>query len=289
MPNRRANVCLLIALMFASATSMRSQGKPLTVVFSVTDKKGQPAADLKASDVKVREDGKEQAVTAVTNVIESPLAVTFLVDTGASRLSVPNYWQAEAAGFFTAALRPGKDKGAVFHFRNVLAPTQDLTGDTGALATALKQNESSGGSALYNALIVTAGSLEKTDARRAIVLISDGDDNGSRATPTDAIAKLRDANVVVYPIIVKSDRVMPPDSAGNFIKDVADQTGGTLYTITSAKEAQKVFGEIRQALGSQYQLQYQSGSLDGKFHKFKIELADKNLKVKQPSGYFARP
>jgi Ca-activated chloride channel family protein len=289
MPNRRANVCLLIALLFAGASSMRSQGKTQTIVFSVTDKKSQPVTELKTADVKVREDGKEQAVTSVRNVIESPLSVAFLVDTGASRTSVPDYWQGEAGSFFTNTLRQGTDKGAIFHFRNTLTTTQALTNEPAALATALKQSGASGASALYNALVMTAASLEKAPGRRAIVLLSDGDDNASRTTPEEAIAAIRDTNIVVFPIIVKSDRVQPPESAGNFIKDLADRTGGSVFTVTSVKEVKEVFKTIQGILVSQYELQYPMAAADGKFHKVRIELADKTLKVKQPTGYYARP
>jgi VWFA-related protein len=282
-------VCLLIVLMFVSAIPMRSQGKAQTIVFSVTDKKGQPVTDLKPTDVKAREDGKEQAVAAVRNITESPLSVVFLVDAGAGRATVPTYWQTDAADFFTSALRPGKDKGAVFHFRSNLSNTQDFTGEATALAAALKRNEISGSSALYNALVMTAASLEKTETRRAIVLVSDGDDRGSRTTAEEALAKLRETNTVVFPIIVKSDRVLPPDSADDFVRRLAEQTGGTMYTITGSKEAQKVFAEIKELLGAQFQLQYQPAAADGKFHKVRIEVADKNLKIKQPSGYYARP
>jgi hypothetical protein len=102
---------------------------------------------------------------------------------------------------------------------------------------------------------------------------------------------LRDKGVVVFPIVVKSDRVLPYDNkAEYFLKRLAEETGGVVFNTTNVKEAHKVFASIQELLASQFELQYQPGAGgDGKFHKLRIDFTDKNLKVRHPSGYYAKP
>jgi len=104
-----------------------------------------------------------------------------------------------------------------------------------------------------------------------------------------ALARVRDSGAVIFPITIKSDRVIGADNAPElFLRRLADESGGITFRVTKAQEAQNAFKEIQAALSGQFSVQYQpTTSADGKFHKTRVELADKNLKVKQPTGYYA--
>jgi Ca-activated chloride channel family protein len=285
----RVHSLVLTALLLASALPAFSQGKPVTLVFSATDKKGLSAGDLKVADVRVSEGGKDQTISSVRKLGDSPLSLVFLIDGSIGTAAVPTYWQGEAVSFLMSTLHPKTDKAEVLHYRGNVTTTQDMTGDIAALSVALKTNAPTGAALVYDALATVSDSLAKVEGRRVIVLVSDGQDQGSRMK-LDAVAeKVRESGAVVYPITVKSDRVTAIDDTPEFfLRRLAEESGGLTFNVTKAQDAQNAFKEIQAALSAQFSVQYQpTTGADGRFHKVKVELADKKLKVRQPMGYYA--
>ena len=285
----RVHSLLLMALLIASAVPTFSQGKPVTIVFSATDKKGLSAGDLKVADVRVSEGGKDQTISSVRKLADLPVSLLFLIDGSVSSAPVPTYWQGEAASFLMSTLRPKTDKAGILHYRGNVARTQDMTDDIAALTVALKTNSPTGAALVYDALTIVSDSLAKVEGRRVIVLVSDGQDQGSRMKLDAVAVKVRESGAVIFPITIKADRVIASDNTPEFfLRRLAEESGGSMFNVTKAQEAQNAFKEIQAALGAQFSVQYQpTTNADGKFHKVKVELADKNLKVKQPTGYYA--
>jgi len=285
----RVHSFVLMALLIASAAPTFSQGKPVTIVFSATDKKGLPAGDLKVADVRVSEGGKDQTISSVRKLADLPVSLLFLIDGSVSSAAVPTYWQGEAASFLMSTLRPKTDKAGILHYRGNVARTQDMTDDIAALTVALKTNSPTGAALVYDALTIVSDSLAKVEGRRVIVLVSDGQDQGSRMKLDAVAVKVRESGAVIFPITIKADRVIASDNTPEFfLRRLAEESGGIMFNVTKAQEAQSAFKEIQAALSAQFSVQYQPATnADGKFHKVKVELADKNLKVRQPTGYYA--
>ena len=285
----RVHSLVLMALLIASAVPTFSQGKPVTIVFSATDKKGLSAGDLKVADVRVSEGGKDQTISSVRKLADSPLSLVFLIDGSVGTAAVPTYWQGEAVSFLMSALHPKTDKAGILHYRGNVTRTQDMTDDIAALSVALKTNSPTGAALVYDALTIVSDSLAKVEGRRVIVLVSDGQDQGSRMKLDAVAAKVRETGAVIFPITVKADRVTASDNTPEFfLRRLAEESGGIMFNVTKAQEAQSAFKEIQAALSAQFSIQYQpTTNADGKFHKVKVELADKNLKVRQPTGYYA--
>jgi Ca-activated chloride channel homolog len=284
----KVRILVLTALLIASAVPTFSQGKPVTIVFSATDKKGASAGDLKVADVRVSEGGKDQTISSVRKLADSPLSLIFLIDGSFGTAAVPTYWQDEVAGFLMSALRPKTDKAAILHYRGNVTRTQDMTDDIAALSAAVKTTPV-GSPFVYDALAVVSDSLAKVEGRRVIVLVSDGQDHGSGLKYDAAAAKARETGAVIFPITVKSDRVTTMNTTPEtFLRRIADESGGAVFNVTKVQEVRNAFKEIQAALSAQFSVEYQTTtSADGKFHKVKVELADKNLKLKQPTGYYA--
>ena len=285
----RVHIVVLMALLLASAVPTFSQGKPVTLVFSATDKKGSSAGDLKIGDVRVSEGGKDQTVSSVRKLADSPLSLIVLIDGSAGTAAVPSYWQGEVVSFLMSTLNPKTDKAAVLHYRGNVTRTQDMTDDIAALSAAVKTHTPTGAPFVYDALAMVSDSLAKVEGRRVIVLVSDGQDQGSRTKYDVAAAKARESGAVIFPITVKSDRAVLGDNTPEaFLRRIADESGGIVFNVTKTQDAQNAFKEIQAALSAQFSVQYQpTTNADGKFHKVKVELGDKNLKVKQPTGYYA--
>jgi Ca-activated chloride channel homolog len=261
----------------------------VTIVFSATDKKGISAGDLKVADVRVSEGGKDQTISSVRKLADSPVSLVFLIDGSVGSAAVPTYWQGEAVSFLMSTLRPKTDKAGILHYRGNVARTQDMTDDIAALSVALKTNTPTGAAFIYDALTIVSDSLAKVEGRRVIVLVSDGQDQGSRMKLDAVAAKVRESGAVIFPITVKADRVTASDNTPEFfLRRLAEESGGIMFNVTKAQEAQNAFKEIQAVLSAQFSVRYQpTTNADGKFHKVKVELADKNLKVKQPTGYYA--
>jgi VWFA-related protein len=285
----RVHSLVLMAPLLASAVPTFSQGKPVTIVFSASDKKGLSAGDLKVADVRVSEGGKEQTISSVRKLADSPVSLVFLIDGSIGTAAVPTYWQGEAVSFLMSTLHPKTDKAGILHYRGNVTRTQDMTDDIAALSVALKTNTPTGAALVYDALTFVSDSLATVESRRVIVLVSDGQDHGSRMNLDAVAAKVRESGAVIFPITVKADRVTASDDTPEFfLRRLAEESGGIMFNVTKTQEAQNAFKEIQAVLSAQFSVQYQpTTNADGKFHKVKVELADKNLKVKQPTGYYA--
>lgn len=266
----------------------------VNVVFTVTDKHGRRITDLKQNDFQVLDDNKPPAQIvsfhAETNL---PLQVALLIDASNSVRDRFKFEQESAVEFLNQTVRPHYDQALVIGFDATPEVTQDFTDDTMLLAHGVRELRPGGGTALYDALYYTCrDKLLKTPTtgpvRRAVILLSDGEDNLSHVTREEAIEMAQRAEAIVYTI---STNVSGTKSAGDKVLErIADATGGHAFFPFQIREVANSFAEIQDELRSQYAIAYRPADLksDGHYRTIEIVAKDsKNLKVRSRRGWYS--
>src|SRR6202451_1543171 len=277
-----------------SLTTIRHTVNEVNVVFTVTDKHGRYVKDLKKENFKVVDDNKPapdiRSFHAETNL---PLEVGLLVDASNSVRDRFKFEQQAAVEFLNQTVRPKYDEAFVVGFDVTPEVTQDFTDDTEALAQGVRQLRPGGGTALYDALYFACrDKLLKADhkgpIRRAIILLSDGDDNQSHVTREEAIEMAQRADAIIYTI---STNVSGTKGAGDKVLErMADATGGRAFFPFQIRDVTNAFGEIQEELRSQYDVSYKPADFkaDGHFRTIEIVANDrKNYRVSARRGYSA--
>ena len=266
----------------------------VNVVFTVTDKRGRRITDLKQNDFQVLDDNKPpekiRSFVAETNL---PLQVGLLIDASNSVRDRFKFEQESAIEFLNQTIHPGKDSAFVVGFDVTPEVTQDFTDDTSLLAHGVHELRPGGGTALYDALYFACRdkllkSPKNTLVRRAIILLSDGEDNQSHVTREEAIEMAQRAEAVVYTI---STNVSGTRGEGDKVLDrIADATGGRPFHPFQIRDVANAFAEIQDELRSQYAISYSPTDLkhDGHYRTIEILANDrKNLRVRSRRGWYA--
>jgi len=266
----------------------------VSVVFTVTDKHGKHVTDLKQADFNFVDDNKPPAEIrsfhAETNL---PLQVGLLIDASNSVRDRFKFEQESAIEFLNQTVRRGYDLAMVVGFDATPEVTQDFTDDTEKLGQGVRQLRPGGGTALYDALyyacrdkLLKKGQTGPT--RRAIILLSDGEDNLSHVTREEAIEMAQRADAIVYTI---STNVSGTKGAGDKVLErIADATGGRAFFPFQIRDVSNAFSEIQEELRSQYAVSYKPADLkaDGHFRTIEIVALDrKNFRVRARRGYYA--
>jgi len=266
----------------------------VNVVFTVTDKHGKLITDLKQSDFRFVDDNKPAAEIrsfhAETNL---PLQVGLLIDASNSVRDRFKFEQESAIEFLNQIVRRGYDQAMVVGFDVTPEVTQDFTDDPEKLDHGIRQLRPGGGTALYDALYYACRDklLKKQQTgptRRAVILLSDGEDNQSHVTREEAIEMAQRAEAVVYAI---STNVSGTKSTGDKVLErIADATGGRAFFPFQIRDVANDFSEIQQELRSQYDVSYKPADFkpDGHFRTIEIVASDrKNFRVRARRGYYA--
>jgi len=266
----------------------------VNVIFTVTDKKGRFVKDLKQSDFKVLDNDRAPAkILGVKAETDLPLRVGLLVDASNSVRDRFTFEQESAIEFLNSIIRPHSDRAFIIGFDTTAEVTQDFTDNTEKLSKGVRALRAGGGTALYDALYYACrDKLLKTDqnssVRRAIILLSDGEDNQSRVTREEAVEMAQRAEVIVYAISTNTSGVKL--HGDKVLERLAEATGGRAFFPFKVQDVANAFSEIQDELRSQYQLAYKPADFraDGRYHSIEI-LAEnhKNLKVRARKGYFA--
>jgi VWFA-related protein len=265
----------------------------VNVVFTVTDKRGKRVTDLKQSDFRFVDDNKPaveiRSFHAETNL---PLQVGLLIDASNSVRDRFKFEQESAIEFLNQTVRKGYDQAMVIGFDVTPEVTQDFTDNTEKLAHGVRELRPGGGTALYDALYYACrDKLLKTPGgatRRAIILLSDGEDNQSHVTREEAIEMAQRADAIVYTI---STNVTGSKGAGDKVLErIADATGGRAFFPFQIRDVTNAFAEIQEELRSQYDVSYKPADFkaDGHFRTIEIVASDrKNYRVRARRGYYA--
>jgi len=272
----------------------RSRVDEVNVVFTVTDKHGVFVKDLNAEDFQVLDDNKPpKQVVNFSRQTNLPLRVGLLVDASNSIRERFKFEQEAAIEFLTQIIRPKSDRAFVIGFDTTAELTADFTDDTEQLSKGVRMLRPGGGTALYDAVYYASrDKLMKAQqtgpVRRAIVLLSDGDDNQSRVTREEAIEMAQRAEVVIYAISTNSSGYK--ERGDRVLERMAEATGGRAFFPFKIEDVGNAFTEIQDELRSQYSVAYRPASLtsDGRYHSIEILAQNhKNLKVRSRKGYFA--
>jgi len=266
----------------------------VNVVFTVTDKHGKRITDLKQNDFRVVDDNKPpEAVSSFRAETNLPLQVGLLIDASNSVRDRFKFEQESAIEFLNQTVRPHSDLAFVVGFDATPEVTQDFTDDTENLAHGVHELRPGGGTALYDALYYACRDKllkapKSTPVRRAIILLSDGDDNLSHVTREEAIEMAQRAEAIVYTI---STNVSGTKGTGDKVLErIADATGGRAFFPFQIRDVVNAFGEIQDELRSQYAISYKPADFkaDGHYRTIEIVANDrKNFRVRARRGYFA--
>jgi VWFA-related protein len=221
-----------------------------------------------------------------------PLELGLLVDTSGSVRSRFDFEQEAAVGFLQHTLRPNFDKAFVMGFSSRSQVMQDFTDNATLLATGVHRLRSGGGTALFDAIYhACRDKLIKGKAdhpvRRAIVVVSDGEDNQSDASKQQAIEMAQRAEVIIYAISTDdSGLILRGDKT---LQQLADATGGRAFFPYKMKDITKSFAAIEDELRSQYVVSYRPANFDadGRFRSIEITALKKDLQVRSRRGYYA--
>jgi Ca-activated chloride channel homolog len=266
----------------------------VNVVFTVTDRHGRYVKDLKKGDFHVIDDRKPaEEIRSFHSETDLPLEVGLLIDASNSVRDRFKFEQESAIEFLNQTVRPRYDRAFVVGFDVTPDVTQDFTDNTEALSRGVRSLRPGGGTAMYDALYFSCRDKllpeqRNRTVRRAIILLSDGDDNQSHVTREEAIEMAQRAEVIVYTI---STNVSGSRQRGDKVLErIADATGGRAFFPFQITDVANAFAEIQDELRSQYALSYKPADFrsDGRYHTIEILAQNhKGLRVRSRHGYFA--
>ncbi|MGB9028827.1 MAG: VWA domain-containing protein [Acidobacteriaceae bacterium] len=261
--------------------------------FVVTDKHGHFIRDLQQNQFALLDDHKAPAqVYSFTQQTNLPLRVGVLIDTSTSIRQRFEFEQQAATAFLLQIVHPQSDKAFVEGFDVTPDYRQDWTNNLDQLTAGIQSLRPGGGTALYDAVysacrdkLLTARGQEPV--RKAIVLVSDGDDNQSHAYLEDSIKECQRAETNIYAI---STNVSPSrDRGDDILEKMASATGGKAFFPTRIEDMPNSFQEIQDELRSQYALVYKPADFktDGAFRTIYLFCLDRRYSVRVRQGYYA--
>ena len=265
----------------------------VNVVFTVTDKRGKFVNDLKKDDFQVIDDNKPaQSIRSFRSETNLPLRVGLLIDASNSIRDRFKFEQ-EAAIEFLNQIVHQQDLAFVIGFDTTPEVTQNFTNNTEALSKGVRMLRPGGGTAMYDAIYyacrdqIMAKDKGTLTTRRAIILLSDGDDNQSRVSREEAVEMAQKAEVIIYAIsTISRGQMLTGDKV---LEHFAEETGGRAFFPFKIQDVSDAFSQIQDELRSQYAISYKPADfqLNGKYHSIQILADNKKYKVRARKGYYA--
>lgn len=263
---------------------------------TVTDPKQHYLTDLESADFTIFEDGAKQDISYF-NRTTLPIALSLLIDTSASmeqRLGTAQ----EAAVGFARKLR-AQDLAQVVDFDTRVEVLQNFTSDPAALETAIRGTTAGGSTSMYNALYISLKELVKVQAksdddvrRRAVVLLSDGEDTSSLVTFEEVLDLAKRSATTIYAIGLQSRESSLSKGfreAEFVLRQLSQETGGRAFFPQRAEDLAGIYGEIANELASQYVLGYASTNpkRDGAWRRLNVQVNRQGSTARTKRGYFA--
>ena len=268
----------------------------VNLTVTVRDAEGNLVPNLKAEDFTVLEDGHAQSLQLFAPTVEPgqeetlALDLGLLMDTSESMLNEMKLSQ-EAAVRFLEAIPRARDLMTIFFDQDIRISRYDSEHQQGLVSRILEM-KGSGNTALYDAIAVYLSRVQSSSGRRVLVLFTDGEDTTSSLTLPETVELVRSSEVTIYSIAFTGG--VPTGtaqglSARAFLHQIANLSGGDVFTPASSKDLEGIYDKILAELASQYVLGYVSDNTrrDGKFRKLKVEIKPKGMKVRYRSGYYA--
>ena len=329
-------------------TTMSVKVKVVNVLATVRDKHGKIVNGLTKDDFTVSEDGRPQTLKYFACETDLPLTLGMLVDTSMSQRRVLSEERDASESFLAQVLREDKDKAFVIHFDREVELLQDLTSSHEQLRSALESLQTpqftrtsggggglgsgpgrgsgrhGGGTLLYDAVYLASDEMmQKQPGRKALIVLSDGVDMGSKESLEAAIESAQRANTIVYSILFKDDeaygsgggfsrtgisipgmggpgmgsggmgggrggRRFPEDHADGkkVLERISKETGGRLFQVSKKEPVNQIYSQIQEELRSQYSLGYTPNPLEPGYHKIQVAATRKDLTVQARDGYY---
>lgn len=345
----RLSLVFFIALLLVTDLPVRSQqGTPITVdvnavnlLATVRDKHGSIIRNLTKEDFVLDQDGKPQTIAYFAKESDLPLTLGLLVDTSMSQRRVLDQELGASHSFLDQVLREDKDKGFVIHFDREVQLDQELTSSRQKLQAAVdqinspqfSQTSASGrsgrgrgshggggaGTLLYDAVFLASDEvMKKQQGRKAVILLTDGVDHGSKETLDEAIETAQRADTLVYCILFADQegygnrgRFGGPHMGGmgggggrgggyprpteeshpdgkKVLEQIAKATGGRFFEVSKKEPIDKIYAAIDEELRNQYSLGYnldRSATAVG-YHKLHLAVKQKDLIVQTRDGFY---
>jgi VWFA-related protein len=313
--------------------------KVVNVFATVRDKKGQIVSNLGRDDFVLDEDGHPQTITYFARESDLPLTLGLLVDTSLSQRRVLPEERTARYSWLDHMLREDKDKAFVIHFDREVELLQDLTASRQKLESALgllemaqpaqdpsdqrggypRRMGGGAGTALYDAVFLASDEvIKKQTGRKALIVLSDGVDRGSKETLEQAVASAQRADTVVYSILFADEQ--PYESRGGFggpgggyggmgrrgggqrrfpqeerpdgkkiLERISNETGGRLFEVSKKLPIDEIYNRIEEDLRSQFSLGYTPDRTDSAaaYHKIHLKTKQKDLTVQARDGYYS--
>ncbi|MGA8104196.1 MAG: VWA domain-containing protein, partial [Candidatus Acidiferrales bacterium] len=303
----------------------------VTVFATVRDKHSQIVSNLTKDDFTVDEDGRPQTISYFARENDLPLTVGLLVDTSLSQRRVLDKERSASSSFVDHTLREDKkDQAFLINFDHDVTLLQDLTSSRKKLESALDSLQTpqmedasssgghrrGGGTLLYDAVYLASNELmKKQQGRKALIVLSDGDDRGSKETLSTAIQSAERANTMVYSILFKDDEPFGPrggygggrggrgggggrgypqqqrPDGKKVLERISKETGGRLFEVSKKQPVDQIYDEIAQELRAQYILGYipDKSPVSGDYHSIHLVTKQKELIVQARDGYYVEP
>jgi len=329
----------------------------VSILATVRDKKGDVVTDLTKSDFVLTEDGHPQDIQDFGRAVAQPITLGLLVDTSASQRQVLDEERTASRTFLEQMLREDRDKAFIIHFDHEVELLQDLTASHQKLEHALEslqaaqfnlsqennppdtgsgqrrggrtsERRSHGGAQLYDAVYLASGELMKTQpGRKALVVLCNGMDRGSKETADEALETAQRADTIVYFVVLHGNEPYEGgDRRGGFgmggpgmggggmgrrgggrgypqpqenradnkkmLERMASQSGGRLFEVSKKLTVDQVYAQIKEDLRSQYSLGYtpaRAGGASAGYHKIQLITKKKDLVVQTRDGYYSEP
>jgi Ca-activated chloride channel family protein len=274
-------------------TRIQVEVNRVNVLFTVTDKKGRFVTDLDKNDFVVLENKKPQAIMEFAAESDLPLRLAILIDTSNSIRDRFRFIQEAAIQFINSVMRPKQDKALVVSFDTSTELVSDLSDDIGRLETLVRALRPGGGTSLYDAIYYAcrdklAKEQPRYKFRRAMVILSDGDDNQSDMSREQALEMAQKADVVIYTI---STNITREETDGDkVLKYLAEETGGQAFFPFKVEDLAQSFENIANELRHQYNIYYRPEHMktDGSYQTIGVEVKGRrDLVVRARKGYYS--
>jgi VWFA-related protein len=319
-----------------------SDVKVVNVLATVRDKHGQIVNNLTKDDFKLEEDGRAQTIRYFAKETDLPLTLGLLVDTSMSQRRVLEQERIASYAFLEHLMREDKDKAFVIHFDWDIELLQDLTSSRKKLNIALEKLDNpefepsggggsgghhrGGGTTLYDAVFLASEELmQKQHGRKALIILSDGVDTGSKETLSRAIESAQRANTLVYSILFSDAQAygggggfgghmggmgggMGRHGGGGMgrggpqgypqqshpdgkkvLEQISRETGGRFFEVSKKQSIDEIYASIEEELRNQYNLGYSPDKADAApgYHKIHLTTTQKDLVVQTRDGYYS--
>jgi VWFA-related protein len=304
-------VALLLATASLTATSVLAQDpgaasfssdvQVVNVLATVRDKQAEFIRDLSKDDFTLLEDGRPQTIRYFSRESNLPLTIGLMVDTSMSQVHVLDAERGASFRFIDDVLRENKDKVFVMQFDMNVKTMQVLTGSRSDLQESLKlvntptrnelRSQYGGGTLLYDALSDASKEIMKNQqGRKALVVLSDGGENGSNATLADAVQEAQRTNTLIYTILF-SDGGFGSDFGKRVMQRLAKETGGSYFEVSKKMTIDQVYKQIEEDLRSQYSIGYVSDlpAAISQFRRIQITTTRPGATVNARDRYWAGP